>query len=433
MGRDRPLEELPQTPTGSWLVCAHHDQPRVQRLGEMGQRMRRIARELPTRPRHFPETCVGQRLTDTSRQLVGEDAIWLLREIRVERTRVHGAIRVLGHGVLPSIDVTADQFRVEVTREMRSFHQHSSRLPVLYADNNDRVHHFSHLQAHCTARQGPLSATPRLFAVGPTTAGKRIRMTTLPDPDAGCEPDDRLPWCRMHIDLEPVAGSQLTIARMLVVADAAARSRTVLHREQVHCVVTGSKRTASPGPSLGSPPYLEYADTVEQAHALLGGVPDITVLAAAGSASSQPPGPSAPRPGTIRVGPVTWMPSVQSPLPAGDEHEINASRLMLLRFPLEEPAHVSLPRQRRANETLDRWRLKVAMWEEMPEDSPDPQIMQRFTDVLETPAWTAGTLVLLHRLESDLTTPSGAKFAAFMHMDRILGLDLGHLIGKVRH
>lgn len=185
-------------------------------------------------------------------------------------------------------------------------------------------------------------------------------------------------------------------------------------------------------PNLGAPAGLVYVRAIEQATRQLDGDPDLTI-----SACTAPPANSAfPEPRmreTIRVGPVTWASSVQPPEQTTDEHKICASRLMMLHFAAEDRAHLSVPRQRRAVETLDRWRLRVAMWEEMPAAPLDERIAGALTNSLGTEARASKALVLLHRLEADLTIPSGAKFSAFMQADRVLGLDLGHLIGKIRH
>lgn len=254
--------------------------------------------------------------------------------------------------------------------------------------------------------------------------------------EAGPEAEHRAAarTCRVRVDLDGELLSPLTAARLLLVADVVARVHTVLHHQPVSCVaVTQAERPALPiHPDVGRPSALQRAATVEGAADLLGGEPDIIIVPTPMPAVEQTPCRSR-RLQTIHVAPVIPTPSAASAVRTDDEHERCATRLMLLHFPPGSPAHITLPRRRRADETLDRWRLKVAMWEEMPVAPPDAGVLTALVDALEAGLNTQRTLVMLHRLEADLRVPSGAKYAVFRSVDRILDLDLGHLVGKLRH
>ena len=67
-------------------------------------------------------------------------------------------------------------------------------------------------------------------------------------------------------------------------------------------------------------------------------------------------------------------------------------------------------------------RFKVAGWKDAPVAPPNG--LDELHAVLTENLDTATALRLLHRLESDLHIASGAKFATFTDLDRILGLDL---------
>lgn len=113
------------------------------------------------------------------------------------------------------------------------------------------------------------------------------------------------------------------------------------------------------------------------------------------------------------------------------QEEPLALRLALLRFRYGAAAQISRARAHRAVETLERWRFKMAGWHDMPPSTPSdllPIMHQALLGQLDTPR----VLTWLHRIETDPREPSGRKFAAFTDIDRMLGLDLGYLIGKRR-
>lgn len=133
------------------------------------------------------------------------------------------------------------------------------------------------------------------------------------------------------------------------------------------------------------------------------------------------------------VGPVSgeMLLPIGDVLPRGVEHDLVqwlvgrdplTARLALLRFAPSVTAVLSAARLHRAGETLDRWRFKVASWKDAPPASADQ--LDPLLGLLVNGCDTASVLRLLHRIETDHGIPSGAKYQIFIHLDRVLGLDL---------
>lgn len=114
------------------------------------------------------------------------------------------------------------------------------------------------------------------------------------------------------------------------------------------------------------------------------------------------------------------------------ESDRTALRLALLRFPPVEPAVLSPARLHRAGRTLERWRLKVAGWKDLPPSQALPGVLHDVTTSLSPALCTPAVLTTLHRLEVDASISSGAKFATFVTVDDLLGLDLTRLVGLPR-
>jgi cysteinyl-tRNA synthetase len=55
-------------------------------------------------------------------------------------------------------------------------------------------------------------------------------------------------------------------------------------------------------------------------------------------------------------------------------------------------------------------------------------VVERLSDDLDVP----GALAALDRLAGDDALPPGARFEAFAHLDRLLGLDLASEVGRSR-
>jgi cysteinyl-tRNA synthetase len=107
-----------------------------------------------------------------------------------------------------------------------------------------------------------------------------------------------------------------------------------------------------------------------------------------------------------------------------------ALRLALLEHRYRQQMNLSWDTLEAADKTLRRWRERVAHWARspsaaMPRSHADA-VTAAFDDDLDTPAG----LRALRALERDESVPPGARFEAFAHLDRLLGLDLARDIGK---
>ncbi|MEU0520009.1 cysteine--tRNA ligase [Streptosporangium sp. NPDC006007] len=107
-----------------------------------------------------------------------------------------------------------------------------------------------------------------------------------------------------------------------------------------------------------------------------------------------------------------------------------AVRLALLGHRHRRRMNLTWDTLRAADQTLRRWRSRVAGWAESP-SRPMPvervsRIEAAFDDDLDTPL----ALRLLRELELDDSATPGSRFEAFLHLDHILGLDLSADIGR---
>lgn len=240
---------------------------------------------------------------------------------------------------------------------------------------------------------------------------------------------------RVAVDVRGLDARPLDALRLLLVADVLRRLVEDLQGGLARLVVIGSAAVPSAAAredaarALWIRPPLARTGLPVEAAALLGGPPNIVLAPAVpGSAAA-----GAPEPGyTLRVAtvipPQGGMGLPPSGLPGG--YDPLALRLALLRFPYPGPAVLTTARLHRAEETLWRWRLKVADWEDMPA-APMPQhSVDAMSAALVAGLDTVTVLTLLHRMEVDLHLASGSKFATFAHLDRVLALDLCHLVGR---
>ena len=109
-----------------------------------------------------------------------------------------------------------------------------------------------------------------------------------------------------------------------------------------------------------------------------------------------------------------------------------AVRLALLRVPPPVCVVLSKARLNRADETLQRWRFKVAGWERFRARPPSRHEVPPGLASLISGCDMAATLTWLHRLEADPRRGSTEKYAAFTEADRVLALDLSLLVGRLR-
>ena len=109
-----------------------------------------------------------------------------------------------------------------------------------------------------------------------------------------------------------------------------------------------------------------------------------------------------------------------------------ALRLAFLTARYRTQADLSWDAIAAADDTLTRWRTRVADWAEQPSAPRDPaahgQVRSAFEDDLDTPR----ALQVLRRLERDPAVPDGAKFETFVWADQLLGVDLARDIGRPR-
>ena len=105
-----------------------------------------------------------------------------------------------------------------------------------------------------------------------------------------------------------------------------------------------------------------------------------------------------------------------------------AARLALLRVPYRQPASPAASDLAKAAADLDRWRDHVAAWAEHPSApmAGVDAVVERLQDDLDTP----GALAALDALAGDGSISPGARFEAFAHLDRLLGLDLASEVGR---
>ena len=85
-----------------------------------------------------------------------------------------------------------------------------------------------------------------------------------------------------------------------------------------------------------------------------------------------------------------------------------------------------------ADKRLSRWRRRVAEWAESPSAAMSADHLQRIYDAFDDDLDTPTALVALGELDKDDAVPAGAKFETFVHVDRLLGLDLARDVGKPR-
>ena len=218
--------------------------------------------------------------------------------------------------------------------------------------------------------------------------------------------------------------------RVLLVADVLRRVAEDLLGGQAHVVVVEDDTRAAEersrlADSLWVRPPTARVSSPEGAENAVGG--PLTVVLK----SAQPHrGPTWSVPFTLRIGEVHVDGRSAGIAPALVADDPLAVRLALLRFSFADTALLSTARMRRAKETLQRWRFKVAGWADLP--SAPPAGVEVMTDALTRDLDTSAVLRMLHRIELDPQPPSGSKFETFVGVDRVLALDLSHQVGKLR-
>jgi len=107
-----------------------------------------------------------------------------------------------------------------------------------------------------------------------------------------------------------------------------------------------------------------------------------------------------------------------------------ALRLALVEHHYREQVNLSWDTIESAGKTLRRWREQVAAWACEPSAAMSrPHLMAAltaFAEDLDAPS----ALRELRDLENDGAVAVGAKFETFVHLDRLLGLDIAREVGK---
>ncbi|WP_351235918.1 hypothetical protein [Streptomyces sp. NPDC002133] len=107
-----------------------------------------------------------------------------------------------------------------------------------------------------------------------------------------------------------------------------------------------------------------------------------------------------------------------------------AVRLLLLSYAHYEPVVLRADALDVARRRLARWRRAVADWSELPSKPMPADRLRPVRCELENRLGTPAVLGLLRDLETASDVPAGAKFETFVHLDRVLGLDLAREIGR---
>lgn len=236
--------------------------------------------------------------------------------------------------------------------------------------------------------------------------------------------------CRVCVDLRGLSGHSLHALRLSLTADVLRRFLEVLEGRQVVLAIIepeDASTVTTTGVGIRDPEA--RVTSLDEATAVLGGAPTFLLkpsqLQTCGS--------------YVGLHQTIWVEAVIPPAHAGKapasvlgNHDPAALRLLLLRFAHTCPAIISTARLHRAEETLQRWRYKVAMWADMRPGPIVSDIVSAARDSLGASLDTVAVLKNLHRLEVQPHIPSGSKFETFAYLDRVLALDLCYLVGKLR-
>lgn len=132
----------------------------------------------------------------------------------------------------------------------------------------------------------------------------------------------------------------------------------------------------------------------------------------------------------LRVGPtIVSVPAPPLPQdPTGQDAMVR--RCALLSAPYREPVTVTEAGLQDAATTLAGWRTRVAAWSLAPSRPVPAEIRDRARAVLGADLDTPGLLRLLRSVADDPDLPDGARFEAFVFLDRMLGIELGRDLGR---
>ncbi|MEY9877539.1 hypothetical protein ABH931_007063 [Streptacidiphilus sp. MAP12-33] len=107
-----------------------------------------------------------------------------------------------------------------------------------------------------------------------------------------------------------------------------------------------------------------------------------------------------------------------------------ARRLALLRTPYQEAARIDLDVLRDSAAELAGWRVLVAAWSRAPSAPVPPALREQVRAALDTGPATHDLPALLRLTALDPDLEDGARFEAFLWLDRILALELARDVGR---
>jgi cysteinyl-tRNA synthetase len=107
-----------------------------------------------------------------------------------------------------------------------------------------------------------------------------------------------------------------------------------------------------------------------------------------------------------------------------------AVRLAFLEHRYRQQMNLTWETLRAADRTLRRWRTRVAEWAEQPSAPMSAEHAARAATALDDDLDTPQALRVLRELERDESVSPGARFETFLHLDRVLALDLSAEIGR---
>lgn len=108
-----------------------------------------------------------------------------------------------------------------------------------------------------------------------------------------------------------------------------------------------------------------------------------------------------------------------------------AARLALLERPYAEPGLPGADALDAAGAALQAWREQVARWAGEPSRPIAADCWAAVTGALDADLDTPAALAALRALAADPQVPGGSKFETFAAADRVLGLDLVSLVGRL--
>lgn len=109
-----------------------------------------------------------------------------------------------------------------------------------------------------------------------------------------------------------------------------------------------------------------------------------------------------------------------------------AARLALLEYQYREQTSLTWDALAAADKVLSEWRELVAGWADEPSRPMSADYSSAVSRALDNDLDTPAALSALRELAADTEIPAGSKFETSAAADRVLGLDLVSMVGRVR-